>query len=149
MAAEPLRISHHGDTREILASVHISSGTTGNPNGVGLSHFYYVANVYQMWAHDPDHWSPEEKIVAFTPFVHIANTMIPLFLGPWTGMVHIIMASFEIEVYAKLIQKTKATAAQVSPATAMTIANTDLCERYDISSLRNSTCGPMPLKQDD
>jgi 4-coumarate--CoA ligase len=74
---------------------------------------------------------------------------IPLFLGPWTGMEHIIMASYDIEAFAKTIQRTKATAAQISPSGALTIATTDLVERYDFSSIKHMTCGALPLKQDD
>ncbi|EXJ61278.1 uncharacterized protein A1O5_11835 [Cladophialophora psammophila CBS 110553] len=149
ISPEQLPIPHYRDTRKRLASIHLSSGTTGNPKGVGLSQYNYVANVLQMWAHDPDHWSPEEKIVSYTPFVHIANTTIPLFLGPWTGMVHIIMGAFDLETYAKTIHRTRATAAQVSPMTALTIATTDLVSTYDFSTIRHMTCGPLPLKQDD
>ncbi len=64
-------------------------------------------------------------------------------------MVHIIMATFETEAYAKTIQRTKATAAQLSPITALAIATSDLVERYDFSSIKHFTCGPLPLKQDD
>ncbi|KIX93297.1 uncharacterized protein Z520_10940 [Fonsecaea multimorphosa CBS 102226] len=149
MASEQLTVPHYPDTKTRLASIHLSSGTTGNPKGVGLSQYNYIANVLQMWAHDPDHWSPEEKIVSYTPFVHIANTTIPLFLGPWTGMLHIIMGSFDTETYARTIHQTRATAAQVSPMTALTIATTDLASRYDFSSIRHMVCGPLPLKQDD
>lgn len=106
VADSPLDIPHYSDTREILASIHLSSGTTGTSKGVCLSHFNYVANVLQMWAHDPDHWSPAEQIVCFTPFVHIANTTIPLFLGPWSGMRHIIMAKYDQDVSTAVTQVT-------------------------------------------
>jgi 4-coumarate--CoA ligase len=72
--SEQLPVPHYEDTRERLASIHLSSGTTGNPKGVGLSHYNYIANVLQMWAHDPEHWSPAERVVSYTPFVHIANS---------------------------------------------------------------------------
>ncbi|KAK5230553.1 hypothetical protein LTR47_007407 [Exophiala xenobiotica] len=147
MASSGLSVPHYENTGQRLASIHLSSGTTGDPKGVGLSHYNYIANVYQMWEHDPDHWSPEERIVAYTPFVHIANTTIPLFLGPWTGMLHIIMAAFEVQAYAELIQRTRATAAQISPSTALAIATTDLAQRHDLSSVKHWTCGAMPLRE--
>ncbi|KAJ9602402.1 hypothetical protein H2200_012944 [Cladophialophora chaetospira] len=149
MTDDSLQIPHQNDNKKRLASIHLSSGTTGFPKGVCLSVHNYIANVLQMWAHDPNHWSPEERVVSYTPFVHIANTTIPLFLGPWTGMVHIIMASFETEEFAKTIQRTKATAAQISPMTALAIGTTDLVDRYDFSSIRHMVCGPLPLKQKD
>lgn len=74
MAPECLEVPHYRDTRKRLASIHLSSGTTGKPKGVQLTHYNYVANVLQMWAHDPEHWSQDERIVSYTPFVHIANS---------------------------------------------------------------------------
>ena len=73
-SSDSLPVPHYDDSRTRLASIHLSSGTTGLPKGVGLSQYNYVANVLQMWAHDPDHWSPSERIVSYTPFVHIANS---------------------------------------------------------------------------
>ena len=64
-------------------------------------------------------------------------------------MEHIIIAKFETEAYAKVIERTKATAAQISPTTALEIATTDLARQYDLSSIRHMTCGPLPLKQTD
>ena len=64
-------------------------------------------------------------------------------------MVHIIMASFDIDAFAETIQRTKATAAQISPTAALTLGTTDLADRYDFSSIRHMVCGPLPLRQDD
>jgi 4-coumarate--CoA ligase len=143
-----LPIPHWDDARKRLASIHLSSGTTGKPKGVGLSHYNYVANVLQMWEHDPDHWTADTRIVAYTPFVHIANTTIPLFLGPWTGMQHICMAAFEIETFSKLVEENRANVIQGVATVALAIANTDLTERYDFSSVRQITAGGLPMKQD-
>jgi 4-coumarate--CoA ligase len=44
-SSQRLPIPHHQDTRKRLASIHLSSGTTGKPKGVGLSHYNYVSNV--------------------------------------------------------------------------------------------------------
>jgi acyl-CoA synthetase (AMP-forming)/AMP-acid ligase II len=45
LSSQRLAIPHHPDTRNRLASIHLSSGTTGKPKGVGLSHYNYVSNV--------------------------------------------------------------------------------------------------------
>ncbi|KAK5239743.1 hypothetical protein LTR40_014287, partial [Exophiala xenobiotica] len=57
------------------------------------------------------------------------------------------MATFEVQAYAELIQRTRATAAQISPSTALAIATTDLAQRHDLSSVKNWTCGAMPLRE--
>src|ERR1700760_1024597 len=64
-------------------------------------------------------------------------------------MLHIILATFDIETYAQTIQRTKATAAQLSPTTALALGTTDLADRYDFSSIRHMICGPLPLQQVD
>jgi acyl-CoA synthetase (AMP-forming)/AMP-acid ligase II len=45
LSSQRLAIPHHQDTRKRLASIHLSSGTTGKPKGVGLSHYNYISNV--------------------------------------------------------------------------------------------------------
>lgn len=45
LSNERLPIPHHSEAKKRLASIHLSSGTTGKPKGVGLSHYNYVANV--------------------------------------------------------------------------------------------------------
>lgn len=148
LASSRLEVPHFDNTRRRLASIHLSSGTTGNSKGVGLSHYNYVANVLQMWEHDRERWSPAEQMVSFTPFVHIANTTIPLFLGPWTGMLHIIMGRFELQTLCKLVQDNQATAMQCTPAIAVAIADTDLTRKYDLSSIKHMVVGGLPLTKE-
>lgn len=76
-----LFIPHYSDTSKRLASIHLSSGTTGKPKGVELTHYNFVANCYQLFAHDPDQFHASSRTVAFTPFAHIAMTTMPLWLG--------------------------------------------------------------------
>ena len=45
LSHQKLPIPRHADPKKRLASIHLSSGTTGKPKGVGLSHYNYVANV--------------------------------------------------------------------------------------------------------
>ena len=148
LSSTSLPIPSNKDTRQRLASIHLSSGTTGNSKGVALTHYNYIANVLQMTAHDPDRWKQGDTIVAFTPFVHIANTTIPLFLGPWTGACHVIMAKYDLEQLCALVQKHKASAMQCTPAIAVAIANTDLCKRYDLASVRHMVVGGLPLPRE-
>ncbi|KAK2748116.1 hypothetical protein FQN57_001240 [Myotisia sp. PD_48] len=141
LAPTRLPIPHFSNTRERLASIHLSSGTTGNPKGVALSHFNYIANVLQLVKHDPAKFNENVRMVVFTPFVHIANTTIPLFVGPWTGMLHCIMPSYDIETVCRMIQDNKADSVQGMGPIVGSFANTDVSERYDLSSLRSFVGG--------
>lgn len=145
-ASASLPIPKHSNTDHRIASIHLSSGTTGNSKGVALTHYNYIANCLQMYAHDPDRWSSRHHIqLAFTPLVHIANTTIPLFLGPWVGMTHIIMAKFEMEAWARMVEREKVTATQCTPAIAVAIATAGLAERYNLGNVRHMVVGGLPL----
>lgn len=145
LASQRLPVPQHSNTKSRLASIHLSSGTTGSPKGVALSHFNYVANVLQLFKDDPDHWNPDVRIVAYTPFVHIANTTIPLFLGPWTGMLHCIMPSYNLETLAKMVVENKANTIQAVSSVSLAIANTDVTERYDFSSVQHLITGQLSM----
>jgi len=54
-----------------LAFIVYSSGTTGLPKGVMLTHRNIVANVLQQDAVDEDNISSKDKVLAFLPFFHI------------------------------------------------------------------------------
>ena len=148
LASQRLQIPHYPDTKSRLASIHLSSGTTGNPKGVALTHYNYVANVLQLFEDDPEHWNSDVRIVAYTPFVHIANTTIPLFLGPWTGMLHCIMPSYNLETFAKMIVANKANHVQAVASVALALANTDVTKQYDFSSVRYLIVGGLPMDEE-
>ncbi|KAJ9638082.1 hypothetical protein H2204_004393 [Knufia peltigerae] len=134
-----LPVPHYDNTEDRIASIHLSSGTTGLPKGVRLSHLNYVANVHQLWTHDPNRWTPEESVLSFTPFVHLANGTIPFFLGPWTGMRHIIMTSVDINEFARTVQRTRPTTVQIVPPVARQLFLNELDKTYDFSSVKRAT----------
>jgi 4-coumarate--CoA ligase len=145
---ERLSIPHYQDARKHLASIHLSSGTTGKPKGVELTHHNFVANCYQLYNHDPEQFHPGSRTVAFTPFVHIAMTTMPLFFGPWTGMMHHAMPTFELEAFGELVSSNQATSFQGVPSVAIALAKTDLMQRYDFSKAEFINCGGAPMKKD-
>jgi acyl-CoA synthetase (AMP-forming)/AMP-acid ligase II len=49
-----LPVPHYNNTERRLTSIHLSSGTTGLAKGVKISHLNYIANVHQLFAHDPE-----------------------------------------------------------------------------------------------
>jgi acyl-CoA synthetase (AMP-forming)/AMP-acid ligase II len=145
-AYDKLAIPHHKDTSTRLASIHLSSGTTGKPKGVELTHFNYVANCYQLFHHDPAVFNPRSKTVAFTPWVHIGATTMPLFLGPWTGMFHHAMPSYNFEKFAALVGSIQATMFSGVPSVVLNLANNDVTARYDFSRAQVINVGGAPLK---
>ncbi|ETS77951.1 hypothetical protein PFICI_10013 [Pestalotiopsis fici W106-1] len=145
---KPLPIPHWNDTSKRLASIHLSSGTTGKPKGVELTHYNFVSNCYQLYHHDPKQFHPGAKTVAFTPWAHIAMTTMPLFLGPWTGMLHHAMPSYNLEQFAALVGSNQATSFQGVPSVVLILANSDVTSRYDFSHAKIINVGGAPLKKE-
>lgn len=142
-----LSVPHDADTRRRLASIHLSSGTTGKAKGVGLTHFNYVSQCYQLHVHDPNLWSPTHSSMAITPMAHIANTTKPHFLGPWIGIKHILMDKFNPEVLCQLIERHKVQDCTLLPPLVPLLVSGDLMKKYDLSSIR-FWIGGGGLKQD-
>ena len=149
LASERLAIPQYSDTTKRLASIHLSSGTTGKPKGVRLTHHNFVANVYQLLAHDAKQFHSGSKTVAFTPWAHIAMTTMPIFLGPYTGMFHHALHKYELETFSKLVGSIQATSFQGVPSVVLSLAKTDVTERYDFSRAAILNVGGAPLKKDD
>lgn len=145
---EVLPIPHYEDTSKHLATIHLSSGTTGLPKGVQLSHYNFVANCYQLHAHDAPQWHSKSRVVAYTPFVHIAMTTHPLFFGPWMGIMHHAMPSFDMDTLGQIVQSTSATNIQGVAAVIKALAESDITERYDFSSVEIIQIGGAPFTDD-
>lgn len=146
-AAQKLEIPHYADTRTRLASIHLSSGTTGKPKGVELTHYNFVANCHQLYAHDAVQFGPTSRTVAFTPFVHIAMTGLPLFMSPWTGMFHHAMPSFNLETLGQLVESNQANNFQGVPSVVLSMATSDITKKYDFSHAQIINVGGIRLNQ--
>jgi acyl-CoA synthetase (AMP-forming)/AMP-acid ligase II len=148
LATTRLPTPHYKDTAIRQASIHLSSGTTGKPKGVKLSHYNFVANCHQLFAHDKSQFYPASRTVAFTPWAHIAMTTMPLFLGPWTGMFYHAMPSYNLESFAELVGSNQATSFQGVPSVVLTLADSDITERHDFSQANIINVSSAPLKQE-
>jgi long-chain acyl-CoA synthetase len=86
------------DSRATLATLPFSSGTTGLPKGVMLSHYNLVANVYQtLTAGEVGAISEEDVLLCFLPLYHIYGLTIGLNLTLMRGCTVVLMARFDCE----------------------------------------------------
>jgi acyl-CoA synthetase (AMP-forming)/AMP-acid ligase II len=60
-----------GGSRAILAALPYSSGTTGLPKGVMLSHYNLISNVYQFLGPHCSAFNQEDTFLCFLPLYHI------------------------------------------------------------------------------
>jgi long-chain acyl-CoA synthetase len=82
---------------ETLAALPYSSGTTGLPKGVMLSHHNLVANVYQLIAPHGTPLNPTDTILCFLPLYHIYGLNVALNPVLTLGATLILMPRFNVQ----------------------------------------------------
>jgi long-chain acyl-CoA synthetase len=90
------------DPREVIAALPYSSGTTGLPKGVMLSHYNLVANVYQTYAPGtlPSH--SDQRILCYLPLYHIYGLNVLLNPVLMVGATIVLMPRFHVETALRL-----------------------------------------------
>jgi acyl-CoA synthetase (AMP-forming)/AMP-acid ligase II len=92
------------DPRETLATLPFSSGTTGLPKGVMLSHYNLVANVMQtLTPGEYGAFTEQDVLLCFLPLYHIYGLTIGLNLTLMHGCTLVMMPRFDCERSLELI----------------------------------------------
>jgi acyl-CoA synthetase (AMP-forming)/AMP-acid ligase II len=104
-----------GPSNEILAALPYSSGTTGLPKGVMLSHLNLVANIFQLIGPDAYTLSPEDVLLCFLPLYHIYGLNVALNPCLAQGGTIVLMPRFNVERFLELMVAEKATYTLVAP----------------------------------
>ncbi|KAH9818582.1 putative 4-coumarate--CoA ligase 1 [Teratosphaeria destructans] len=143
------------DPAKDLAFLVYSSGTTGLPKGVMLSHRNIVANTLQISAGEgelspkPRQGFPDgDKILAFLPFFHIYGLTVVLHQSFYRGLTTVIMPKFDIEKWCQIVQEHKITFSYVVPPVVLLLSKHPVVEKYDLRSLRMMNSGAAPLTKD-
>jgi acyl-CoA synthetase (AMP-forming)/AMP-acid ligase II len=121
-----------------LAALPYSSGTTGLPKGVMLTHRNLVANAVQC---APFYAGPDDVVLAVAPFFHIMGMAVTMVGGLCRGATLVTMPRFDFEQCLRAIQDHQVTSTVVAPPITTALAKHPLVDRYDLSSLRLLTSG--------
>jgi len=84
------------DTRLTLAALPFSSGTTGLPKGVMLTHSNLVSNVYQLLGPNAGPQALYERVLCFLPLYHIYGLNVALNPAFVLGMTLVLMPRFDL-----------------------------------------------------
>jgi 4-coumarate--CoA ligase len=145
-------VSHHGrvkinDSSKELAFLAYSSGTTGLPKGVMLTHRNLVSNILMGFGARSSITS-EDRLLAFLPFYHIYGLTGLLHQSLYRGLTCIVMEKFDLEQFCKLVQKYKITFSYVVPPVVLGLSKHPIVDKYDLSSLRMMTSAAAPLTKE-
>ena len=120
-----------------------SSGTTGLPKGVLLSHRSLVASLCQMRA--VHRVGPDDVALTALPLYHIYTLQVTFSLGLAAGATVVTMPRFDLDDFCGLVQEHSVTRLEVVPPIVLALARHPAVSRYDLSSLRLITSGGAPL----
>ena len=129
-----------------LAVLPYSSGTTGLPKGVELTHANLVAQARQTQA--VMGVTEDDVVVGMAPFFHAIGQSIILPTSLRAGATVVTMPRFDLAGFLGLIQEYRATFSIVVPLVVLALAGHPMVDDYDLSSLRLLGCGSAPLGAD-
>jgi long-chain acyl-CoA synthetase len=142
----PLPQAEH-DSRTTLAALPYSSGTTGLPKGVMLSHYNLVANVYQtLTPGETGAVSEGDVLLCFLPMYHIYGLTVGLNLALMRGCTLVLMPRFDCEGSLRTTVNEKVTLTLGVPPTLLAYCKAAEQGKFPREHhLRWVKCGAAPL----
>ncbi len=128
---------------EDLLALPYSSGTTGLPKGVMLTHRNVVANLCQVRAVQP--LTEDDTVVGVLPFFHIYGMTVIMNQALCRGATVVTMPRFDLDAFLGHVERHRVTKAHLVPPIILALAKHPRVDDHDISSLRWINSGAAPL----
>jgi long-chain acyl-CoA synthetase len=130
---------------EAVFALLYTSGTTGSPKGVVLSHANILANVEHV-----AHWMPHQEGDVFlhaAPIFHIADFPL-MFAAPAWGMAQITIGKFSPQAFCETVQREGVTHTVLVPTMINLLTQFAGLGTYDLRSLKVMGYGGSPMAPD-
>ncbi|KAL0934682.1 4-coumarate- ligase [Colletotrichum truncatum] len=142
------------ESTKTVATINYSSGTTGLPKGVCVSHHNLIANVEQTifmrYADRPYTFEsrPQERWIGFLPLYHAYGQLYTILMAIRLKVPVYIMKEFRYEDFLFAIGKYRITSLQVAPPILVMLSKRPETARFDLSSVKEVLCGAAPLSRE-
>jgi len=145
---------HTIDVHKDLITMPFSSGTTGTPKGVMLSHFNLVSNMCQFLEGHPQINLMEESsdlhqevMLCVLPYYHIYEMNAALGPGLRTGAKQVTLPKFDPKTFVSALAKYQPTILHVAPPLALFLANSPDVKPHHLDSVKDVVSAAAPLGQ--
>ncbi|VUC27867.1 unnamed protein product [Clonostachys rosea] len=143
-----------GRARTQAAYLCYSSGTSGPPKGVMISHRNIIANIMQMNLYELPlrNGNQPEVILGILPQSHIYSIILTTHCSVFRGDTVVVVAKFELMNLVKAIRRFNMTMLYVVPPILIALINqgalTEDPADLDLPSVSRIYCGAAPLSQE-
>lgn len=131
------------NVNEDFVALPYSSGTTGFPKGVMLTHHNLVAMLRLMEANEA--FSGEDTLICVVPMYHLYGLHIVANLGLSEGATIVTVPRYDLDQFLHMLEKYKVTVAPLVPPLVLTLSRAPQVDQHDLSSLRVIHCGAAML----
>jgi 4-coumarate--CoA ligase len=138
-----------------VATINFSSGTTGLPKGVCITHHNLISNTAQgifnrlATTKFSIEQPPPARWLAMLPLYHAYSQLYTINIAlKLRGVEVYVMRSFVLKDYLSCIQTYKINELQTVPPVIVMLAKRPEVANYDLSSVEQILCGAAPLKSD-
>lgn len=143
MMGTPLKTQSPVNVAEHVATLPYSSGTTGLPKGVMLSHQNLVVNIDQCLAMTQQ--APGETTVSFLPFFHIYGLQVLMNINLAASGCTVTMPRFDLEQFLTLCCQYKTPRLWIVPPVALALAKHPIVDSFDLSCVEQINSAAAPL----
>jgi len=125
----------HAATSSDLCVVPYTSGTTGKPKGCMHTHRSVMHTAVGLARWHEKH--SEERVLSVLPLFHVTGMQNSMNLPVFLGATFVVMARWDREVAAKLIERHRITGWTTVPTIVVDLLSSPNLSTYDLSSLRS------------
>ncbi|KAL2212988.1 acetyl-CoA synthetase-like protein [Sarocladium strictum] len=143
----PLDLSRR-DNRKVPAGMIFSSGTSGNPKGVQISHHNIIAHLLTLRATNPFTHNTHQREAFFPSFSHIYGIIAGVMVPSWVGSYLQPMKKFEYLPYIRRCAELRATVLRLVPAAAVRLATDPDTRNLDLKTVQNVMSSGAALSDD-
>ncbi|KAF2669778.1 phenylacetyl-CoA ligase [Microthyrium microscopicum] len=131
-------------------TLNYSSGTTGVPKGVEITHRNYVANSVQIQYQnrlDPDFEAvtARAKLLCFLPMYHAYGLTVFTLNAAIENIPSYIMNKFDFVTMLEYVERFRISFLVLVPPVVVAMAKSPLTKKYDLSAVERVGCGAAPL----